>query len=110
MIVEAFASGLPVIASRTGALAELIENGRTGLLFSRGSVRELADRIGWAASHPDEMVRMGRNARLLYEERFGAAQNYDTLMSVYQAADADPSADRARHRACRTAFTHGRAV
>src|SRR5215831_3715728 len=41
-IVEAFACGLPVIASRLGSLAEIVEDGRTGLLFTPGLAEELA--------------------------------------------------------------------
>jgi len=96
VIVEAFASGLPVIASHTGALAELIEDGRTGLLFSRGDAGQLSDRLTWAAAHADVMARMGEHARREYEDRFAAVQNYDTLLDIYRAAAADPSPERAR--------------
>jgi glycosyltransferase involved in cell wall biosynthesis len=44
VIVEAFCQGLPVIASRIGALAEIIDDGSTGLLFSTGDAEDLANR------------------------------------------------------------------
>ena len=95
VIAEAFASGLPVIASRVGALAEIVKEGETGLLITPGSVDELADRIEWASTHPDEMARMGRNARLAYEERFTPAHNYKELLAIYREAIAHPCSDRA---------------
>lgn len=85
-LVEAFARGLPVIASRLGALAELIEEGRTGLLFAPGSAEDLAERIAWAEAHPAEMARMGRAARAEYEAKYTAAINYRQLMEIYRAA------------------------
>jgi glycosyltransferase involved in cell wall biosynthesis len=44
-LVEAFAHGLPAIASRVERLAEMVEPGRNGLLFEPGSARELARRL-----------------------------------------------------------------
>lgn len=84
--VEAFASGLPVIASRLGAMAELVDDGETGLLFEPGSATDLAAKIAWAEDHPEEMRRMGRNARRRYEAEFTAEANYAQLMSIYRDA------------------------
>jgi len=85
-LVEAFACGLPVIGSRLGALGELIEDGRTGLLFEPGSARDLAQKITWAASHPEEMKTMGRNARTEYEAKYTPDKNYRQLMTIYNDA------------------------
>jgi glycosyltransferase involved in cell wall biosynthesis len=85
-LVEAFACGLPVIGSRLGALAELIEDGRTGLLFDAGSATDLARKLAWAASHPEEMKSMGRNARMEYEAKYTPDQNYRQLMTIYNDA------------------------
>ena len=85
-IVEAFASGLPVVASRIGALAEIVTEGKTGLLFEPGNARDLADKLAWALAHPDEMAAMGRNARAQYEAEFSAEVNYRRLMTIYAEA------------------------
>jgi glycosyltransferase involved in cell wall biosynthesis len=85
-LVEAFASGLPVIASRIGALAELVEDGKTGLLFAAGDAADLAEKVRWAAEHPSELLAMGRAARALYEERFTADSNYQALLAIYEDA------------------------
>lgn len=85
-LVEAFACGLPVIASRIGALAELVRDGETGLLFEPGNPRDLADRMAWALAHPELMAAMGRNARAQYETEFSAEVNYRRLMEIYQEA------------------------
>ena len=85
-LVEAFGCGLPVIASRIGALGELIEHGVTGLLFSPGDADDLAEKMAWAQQHPEQMADMGRNARALYEAEFTADRNYEQLMQIYHDA------------------------
>lgn len=85
-LVEAFACGLPVIASRIGSLAELVDDGETGLLFSAGDSDDLSQKMCWAEQNPTEMARMGRNARAKYDAEFTADTNYQQLMSIYQDA------------------------
>lgn len=85
-LVEAMACGLPVIASRIGALAELVDDGVSGLLFEPGNVEDLAAKLRWAQGHPDAMRSMGERARAIYEEKFTARRNYAQLMNIYQDA------------------------
>ena len=82
-IVEAYACGTPVIASRLGAMQEIVENGRTGLHFTAGDPDDLARKLEWAWSHPDELREMGRNARAEYEAKYTAERNYKMLIEVY---------------------------
>ena len=86
VIAEAFANGLPVIASRLGAMAEIVEDGVTGLLFTPGDATELADKVRWAAAQPKEMRAMGRRARQVYEQRYTADANYARLAAIYDDA------------------------
>ncbi|MGD9715345.1 MAG: glycosyltransferase family 4 protein [Thermomicrobiales bacterium] len=85
-IVEAFASGLPVLASNLGAMAEIVDDGRTGLLFEPGNAADLAAKVRWAASHPHEMAHMGANARAEYESKYSAEINYLQLIAIYEQA------------------------
>lgn len=85
-LVEAFGCGLPVIASKIGALAELIEDGVTGLLFEPGNSEDLAIKLQWAADHPDQMKAMGDAARMKYEASYTAEHNYDQLIAIYEEA------------------------
>ncbi len=84
-IIEAFACGLPVIASRLGSIEEGTTHGRNSLHFSPGNSEELAGAIEWAWRHPEEMSELGRAARLEYEGRYTAAINYEMLMEIYCA-------------------------
>ncbi|AKJ27925.1 glycosyltransferase family 4 protein [Caldimonas brevitalea] len=85
-IVEAYACGLPVIASRLGALPEIVVEGHSGLLFDPGSPQDLADKLAWAEAHPHEMRQMGHNARALYERLYTPQRNYERLIEIYAEA------------------------
>jgi glycosyltransferase involved in cell wall biosynthesis len=86
VVIEAFATGLPVIASRIGALESLVRDNETGLLFEPGNVQDLARKLAWAQAHPDAMAEMGRKARLQYEAEFTAERNYGQLMEIYETS------------------------
>lgn len=85
-IVEAFSCGLPVIASRLGALPDIVRDGVTGLLFNPGDPIDLASKIAWANAHPEQMKRMGQAARAEYEAEYTPERNYEILMDIYQDA------------------------
>jgi len=87
-IVEAFACGLPVIASRLGAMATIVDDGRTGLLFNPADVTDLAAKLDWAQAHPAEMQRMGLAARSHFEQALSAESNYRMLIGIYTDAQA----------------------
>ena len=84
--VEAFACGVPVIASRIGVMAEIVEDGRTGLHFTPGDSGDLAAKLRWAWTHRAEMQEMGCNARIEYEAKYTAERNYEILMKIYDHA------------------------
>jgi glycosyltransferase involved in cell wall biosynthesis len=81
--VECFAQGIPVIASRIGVITEIVEDGKTGLLFNAGDPVDLAAKVQWLWDHPEEGERMGDNARREYEAKYTAERNYEMLMKIY---------------------------
>jgi glycosyltransferase involved in cell wall biosynthesis len=83
VIVEAFSVGLPVIASNLGSMATLVEHGRTGLHFRPGDAEDLAAKVEWAVSHPEEMARMRCEARSEYLAKYTPERNYKMLMEIY---------------------------
>lgn len=95
-IVEAFSVGTPVIASRLGAMAELIDDGQTGALVEPGSASSLAAAVLAYAEPPEKLAAMRPAVLARFHERFTAESNYRILMSIYRRALGElPSARRA---------------
>ncbi len=84
--VEAMALGTPVIASRLGAMAEVVADGRTGLHFEPGDAAALAAAVRRLRDDPAARGRMRQAARREYEERYTAEANHDALMAIYDRA------------------------
>lgn len=81
--IEAFAKGTPVIASQVGAIAELVESNRNGLHFRPGNPEDLAIKVEWALTHPQEMAQMRLEARSEFETKYTAKENYKRIMEIY---------------------------
>jgi glycosyltransferase involved in cell wall biosynthesis len=86
IVAEAFAAGLPVIASNLGSLSSIVDHHRTGLHFEAGQASSLVEAVRWWLAHPAEAILMRSQARLEYETRYTAEVNYQQLMQIYQAA------------------------
>jgi len=84
--IEAFARGTPVVASHIGAIAELIDHKRTGMLFHPSDPVDLAAKINWLLSHPQELSQMRQEARSEFEAKYTADDNCERLIEIYQIA------------------------
>ncbi len=84
VIVEAFACGVAIIASRRGAISEIIEDGKTGLLFDPDDPDDLLNKIKLVYRNREMLKIMSKNARFEYDERYTAEKNYQILMSIYR--------------------------
>jgi len=85
-IIEAFATGLPVIVSGRGSAAGMVTDYQSGRHFRAGDPADLASKVEWALGHPDEMAAMGRSARQAFEGVYSAPENYARLMEIYRLA------------------------
>jgi len=81
--IEAFAKGTPVVASRIGAIAEVVEHERTGLLFEPGSCEALRSAVELLLDHPEKCEAMRQTVRREYEIKYTAARNVKLLESIY---------------------------
>jgi len=84
IIAEAFAVGLPVIASNLGSMGSIVDHHRTGLHFEAGSAAGLAEAVRWWIAHPAEVALMRMQARQEYEAKYTAKRNYALMMSIYE--------------------------
>jgi glycosyltransferase involved in cell wall biosynthesis len=85
-IIEAYSTGTPVIASRLGAMTELVKDDETGILFNPGSSFDLAEKVEYAFSQPDRLAHWGENAHHRYVQEFSAEVAYKSLIKIYDNA------------------------
>ena len=83
---EAMSHGIPVVASRIGALQETVRDGETGLLAEPHDVEDFAEKIARIWNDPDLARRLGHNARRLVESQFSRQAHFDRLAPVYAEA------------------------
>ncbi len=86
---EAFARGTPVVAARIGAVAEIVDDGRTGVHFNPGDPEDLARRMTWVQNNPETLAEMRVAARQEFEEKYTEERNYRLLIEAYQRAIVD---------------------
>jgi glycosyltransferase involved in cell wall biosynthesis len=82
LALEARASGIPVVAARTGVHPDLIQDGLTGWLCDGADIGGFVARICWLADHPAERARMAQAARQSAE---ADGDEYDTLFTCEMA-------------------------
>jgi glycosyltransferase involved in cell wall biosynthesis len=86
VIAEAFATGLPIVASDLGAATELVQDGVTGALFQPGSAHHLAAAVTRLLGDPPLLARMRLAARAEYERKYTPERCYADLMRIYALA------------------------
>lgn len=86
VILEAFALGVPVAASRLGSMPCLVDDGRNGLLFTPGNAEDLLRQVRAAWGKDDVLALMGGAAREEFDAGYTAGANCRMLMDIYRAA------------------------
>ena len=89
-LLEAMASGTPVVASALGGIPEIVEDGVTGYLVPPGDVDALRDRLADLLAHPRRAAAMGVAARARVLERFTWQACAARCLAAY-ATDAAPT-------------------
>lgn len=84
VLVEGMAHGLPIVATRLGAMAEIVADGETGVLFEPANARDLVEKVNQVLAQPEEMKAMAVQAQKVSETRFSAEQNYRELRAIYE--------------------------
>lgn len=78
-LMEAMATGMPVVTTRHSGIPELVEDGVSGLLAPEGDPAALADALRWLAGPPERARAMGRAARRRVAAEYDAAALDDAL-------------------------------
>jgi glycosyltransferase involved in cell wall biosynthesis len=82
-IIEAYAAGTPVVASRLGAMQELVLHRKTGLLFDPGSSSALLQAVR-TLYYDSDLAAMRARARREFEDNYTAEQSYHRLLFIYE--------------------------
>ena len=82
--LEAFATGIPVIAAHIGAVAEVVDHGRTGYHFNPGDADDLKQQV--RSMWDNDMREMRQAVRREYEEKYTVDKNYEYTMAIYEDA------------------------
>jgi glycosyltransferase involved in cell wall biosynthesis len=91
-VFEAAFSSVPSIVAVSNPLPDTFSDGHTGIAVPMRDPAKIAAAIAYFVDHPDEVLRMGRNAKRLAELNFSPAKNSSKLLEIYHAA---VSAERA---------------
>jgi glycosyltransferase involved in cell wall biosynthesis len=84
-ILEAGASGLPVISTRHAGIPDVVIEGKTGFLVDEGDVEGMASHMLQIAQDPDLAARLGKAGRMRIAEHFSIERSIDELWRVIQS-------------------------
>ena len=86
VILEAMDAGIPTIATRVGAIPDIIQDEKDGFLMDVGDVEMLATRLNWLAQNPDKRIEMGRVARERVSDNYSAESIAGAWIDLYKDA------------------------
>ncbi len=86
VVREAFALGVPVVASRLGPLPDIVEEGVAGALFEAGNAQDLLRTLRSLWTDQDRLAKLAAGARETFEKKYTADINYRMLIDIYRTA------------------------
>ncbi len=86
VLIEAMLQAKPVICSRIGGLPEIVEDGKTGLIFEPGNAEDFAKKINYLYERPELCKKMGVAGKEKVIKEYSPQIYYQRLMNVYNQA------------------------
>lgn len=83
-IMEAMATGIPVVATSVGAVPEIVADGYSGLLVPPGDEKAMAKALGYLVDHLPDLPKMGKVGREIVKNKFNTAILNHNLIKIYQ--------------------------
>lgn len=96
IIIEAYSSGTPVVASRIGAMQELVLHGETGYFCEPGNSEDLMAKVKTILSDEEARQKMRTAARLEFESKYTFDHNFQMLLDIYDQAIVNAGYDQDR--------------
>ncbi len=93
-VAEAMAAGLPVVATRDGAIGEILAEGRSGLLVPRGDVEALAGALGRLLEDGERRREMGETGRVRAVGEFTWDRVVERLVGLYEGSGCERTGNR----------------
>jgi glycosyltransferase involved in cell wall biosynthesis len=85
-VLEALASGVPVVAAGVGGVYDVLKDGETGYIVPAGDARAIADKVRVLIEDNDLRIRMGDAGRALVEKEFSIGKMVADTLDVYEEA------------------------
>jgi glycosyltransferase involved in cell wall biosynthesis len=95
--IEAMRSALPIIATREGAIEDMVDDGITGYLVDKNAPEQIADSLIMLINEPALRKKMGEAGRRKYEEKYTLQQFEENMKNVFQDVLDDISNQRNYH-------------
>ena len=86
VLIEAMATGTPVIGSRIGGIPELVQDGVTGFLISPGDECAVAEKLRWMLTNPEKAREMGKRGRAFAERVFSTEDYLQGYRALFELA------------------------
>ncbi|MBD3235726.1 MAG: glycosyltransferase [Candidatus Eisenbacteria bacterium] len=83
-LIEAQASGLPIVSTRHADIPEVVAAGASGLLSPEYDLAALIRNLQWMLAHPEQWPAMGRSGRARMEAEFDASRQVATSEAIYR--------------------------
>ena len=83
VLIEAMASGCPVVCTDAGGPSEYIQDGLTGFVVPVGDAEAMASKTAWLIEHPHQAAQFGATGRVRAVQYFGRQRMLDQVIEVY---------------------------